>query len=657
MRRAFPLVLLTILLLVFPGCGTPRPGGRVLVLGLDGLDPRAVDLLVAEGKLPNFAKLKREGASGTLKSRQPLLSPVVWTTVATGKLPEQHGIGHFVALDPSGKEIPVTRTMRRVKALWNIASEAGKTVGVVGWWATWPPEPVRGFVVSDHTAYHFLFPQGAAGGEAATTWPPELRAEIAPLLRHPGDLRYEELRSFVDVSRERFDRPFDFADELSHFKWALATAMSYRDIGLDLWKKKSPRLEMVYIEATDSTAHLFGHLFRAQGLAGELAAQQRQYGRAVEEMYRFADRIVGDYLAAMDPETTLVVLSDHGFDLGVLPDDPSQTRDLRRVSERYHNEQGVLFLYGREVRKGTAVGGAGILDIAPTVLTLLGIPPAADMPGRVRRDALLPEARPARVATYEKKDGKGTAAPDAASPAGDPTADPALLAHLRSLGYLGSNPAREATRSPGSDRVLATLHFRNGEYREAARIYQQLLAQTPEDGGLHASLGAALGALGRYDEAEVELQKAIRLAPLRPEGYHDLAVLAERRGDRGRAVELYRKALLYDPRHEPSRQALERLTGDPRARPPASPAEQRAQELAGEAAEAARRGAYDEALTRLGEAGRLAPRSALVWQYRSNVAYLKGDRAGAIRALEKALELEPDNALFRSNLERLRKGG
>ncbi|MEA2692035.1 MAG: hypothetical protein QOJ16_1422, partial [Acidobacteriota bacterium] len=168
--RALPLVLLTALLLVFPGCGSPRPGGRVLVLGLDGLDPRAVDLLVSEGKLPNFARLKREGTAGTLQSRQPLLSPVVWTTVATGKLPEQHGIGHFVSLDPSGREIPVTCTMRRVKALWNIASEAGKTVGVVGWWATWPPEPVRGFVMSDHTAYHFLFPQGETGGEAATTW-------------------------------------------------------------------------------------------------------------------------------------------------------------------------------------------------------------------------------------------------------------------------------------------------------------------------------------------------------------------------------------------------------------------------------------------------------------------------------------------------------
>jgi tetratricopeptide (TPR) repeat protein len=482
---------------------------------------------------------------------------------------------------------------------------------------------------------------GSSGGGPANTWPPELQKEIAPLLRRPGDLRYEELEPFVDVSRERFDRSFDFADDLSHFKWALATAMSYRDVGLDLWRKKTPRLEMIYIEATDSTAHL----------SGELAEQQRQYGRAVEGMYRFADRLVGDCLAALDKNTTLVILSDHGFDLGVLPDDPSQTRDLRRVSERYHNEEGVLFLYGNRVRQGTAVAGAGILDLAPTLLTLLGVPPARDMPGRVLVDALESGPRPARIATYETKGEKGSGVPAASS--GDPAADPALLAHLRSLGYLGSGPAR----SPGSDRVLATLHFRNGQYREAAKIYARLLAQAPDDGGLHASLGATLGALGRYDEAEKELQQAIRLAPLRPEGYHDLAVLAERRGDRARAIELYRQALLYDPRHAPSRRALARLTGDSRARPPATDAERRAQEIAGEAAAAARRGAYDEALARLDEAERLYPRSALVWQYRANVDYLKGDRTGAIRALEKALELEPGNALFRANLDRLRPGG
>src|SRR5689334_21287380 len=176
-----------LLLLLLAGCARDRSPGRVLVLALDGVDPDVVDLLVSEGKLPNFARLRQEGASGRLISEKPLLSPIVWTTIATGKPPVRHGIGDFVAQDAqTGERRPVTSRMRRVSALWNLFSDAGRDVAVVGWWATWPPERVRGAVVSDHAAYHFLFPEGFTGEETGATWPPELAQEIAPLLQKPG---------------------------------------------------------------------------------------------------------------------------------------------------------------------------------------------------------------------------------------------------------------------------------------------------------------------------------------------------------------------------------------------------------------------------------------------------------------------------------------
>ncbi len=97
------------------------------MLGLDGLDPQAVDLLMSEGKLPSFARLRQDGAYGKLRASPPLLSPVLWTTIATGRPALEHGIGHFVSVDPaSGSEQPVTSSQRRVKALWNIASDAGQ---------------------------------------------------------------------------------------------------------------------------------------------------------------------------------------------------------------------------------------------------------------------------------------------------------------------------------------------------------------------------------------------------------------------------------------------------------------------------------------------------------------------------------------------------
>jgi predicted AlkP superfamily phosphohydrolase/phosphomutase/Flp pilus assembly protein TadD len=622
---------------------TPAERDRVIVLGIDGADPEVIDQLLAEGKLPNFARLRRDGAYGPLASSRPMLSPILWTTIATGRLPADHGIGHFVAVNAkTGERLPVTSQMRRVKAIWNLASDAGRTVGVVGWWATWPAETVLGAIVSDHTCYHFLFDEGAQGDVRAigTVHPPELHDEIAPLVRRPTDIGADEAAAFVNVPAADFERPFAFDDDLGHFRWALATADTYRRIGLRLWGRETPDLLLVYVEGVDSTSHLFGHLHRVAGLGGELAEQQRRYGGTVEAMYAYADGIVGDFLDGLDGRTTLVVLSDHGFELGALQDDPSKTRDMRRVSERFHRLDGILYLYGHQVRRGRRIDGATLLDVTPTVLALLGLPPAADMPGRVLDEAIT--APPiARVATHER----GPAGP-AASGAGDASVDPMVLERLRALGYLDAV-------SPLGDRNMAGMLFESGRYADAADAYRRLVDAEPESGSLRASLAAALASLGRYDEALAQLAEAIRLTPVNPEAHHNRAAIFERQGRREDAIAEYRAALRYDPSYEPSRRALDRLGVVVRDAAPGTPAEQLAATMAERASVAARKGSYDEALGLLDEAARIAPRFARVHQYRANVLYLMGNVAGARAALERALEIEPDNALYRANLERL----
>jgi tetratricopeptide (TPR) repeat protein len=418
---------------------------------------------------------------------------------------------------------------------------------------------------------------------------------------------------------------------------------SYRDVGLELWQSERPELMLAYFEGTDSTAHLFGHLFRARGLAGELAAQQKRFGHAVESVYESADRILGDFLAVLGRDTTLVVLSDHGFELGALHGDPSMTRDMRRVSERFHKMEGVLFLYGRGVRAYTRIDKPALLDVAPTILALLGLPASNDMPGRVLSDALTLGTPPPRVATYE------TPVAAAAADATDtPAVDAKILEHLESLGYLGAD-------SPRGDRNLAAMHFEAGRYEDAEREFAKLVAASPSDGSLHASLAGALGALGRYDEALAELDKAAALAPINPEVHHNRGVIYERLGRRDDAVAAYRTAVRYDPSYEPSRAALQRLTGSPTVMAPNTDAEKRAAALAEQAADAAKRGDYPEARRLIGEAVAAAPSYPLVYQYSANVAFLAGDRSAAIAALQKGLELEPGNALFRQNLRYLER--
>ena len=636
--------VLALALLVVTGCQRQSESGRVLVLGLDGMDPATVDLLMAEGKMPNFAKLRTDGAYGRLVSSKPLLSPIIWTTIATGKPPEQHHIGHFVAVnEKTGEQLPVTSQMRKVKALWNILSDAGRTVDVVGWWATWPAENVRGAVVSDHTCYHFLFDEGATGGAdlTGTIYPPALEPALRPMIKRPGDLTMDDVAPFVHVSAEELGRPFRFDDELSHFKWALATAKTYAAIGSYLWKTEKPDVLLLYIEGTDSVAHLFGHLFRAQGLAGELAAQQQRYGEAVEQMYLYADRLVGEMMALMDSRTTLVVLSDHGFELGALQDDPSKTRDMRRVSERFHRLEGILYLYGNHVKPRRQLDQPTILDVTPTLLALTGLSPARDMPGRVLSEGLDVGPAAAQVASYE------TGAQVANAAAGkDRNVDPAVLEHLRALGYLDA-------QSPKGDRNLAAVLFQEGKFVEAAQAYETLVRDNPDDAGLRASWAGALGALGRYDESLVQLNLAIDKEPLNPEAYHNRGVIYEKQGKRDAAVAEYRLALRYNPQYAPSQQALVRLTGTGMVNGPRDDAERRALVLAEQASQAARRGDYHGAMQTLDAAEKLAPRYALVYQYRSNVAFLMGDRERAKAALRTALEIEPDNALFKNNLQRL----
>jgi len=617
---------------------------RVLVLGIDGLDAEVVDQLVSEGRMPNFAGLKRQGAHGVLMSDPPMLSPILWTTMATGQTPDRHGIGSFaVGQTTDGEKQPVTSTMRRTKAVWNIASDLGRRVGVVGWWATWPPEEINGVMVSDHTCYHFLFGEGQSGAARTqnSIFPDDRAADLEALIRRPSDITFDEASRYINVEKAEFNREFDFADDVSHFRWALATADSYSRIGKRIWQADRPDLMMVYIEGTDSISHLFGHLFRAGSLAGDLAEQQRRYGHAVEEIYVYADQLVGEFMDLMDEETTLMVISDHGFKLGALHDDPTVTTSMKRVSEDFHDLDGIIYLGGHGVRPGAVIDNPRQIDITPTVLHLLGLPAAADMPGRVLADVLTGGSELARVDTYE--DGAGSVQVSQ----GDASVSREVIAHLEALGYLGGD------EEPAVNRAAADMLLNGKRFDEAAAAFASLIETDPENAALYLNLGVALSNLDRDDEAFKALERARELDPTNAMVFFNLGLLAERRGDTATAAEMFRTTLRYETTHESARARLEEITGRSRVYEPKNEAERQASDLAARAAQLTRQGAYPAASNLLDQAEKLAPELPLVHQYRANVAYLQGDLDGAISALERSLELEPGNERVRKNLETL----
>ena len=103
--------------------------------------------------MPNWKRLSSEGYTAKLRSFAPLISPILWTTAATGVPPDIHRVLDFQEVDPkTGRKVPISGLSRAVPAVWNLASAEGRKVGVVGWWATHPAEEVNGFFISDRAS-------------------------------------------------------------------------------------------------------------------------------------------------------------------------------------------------------------------------------------------------------------------------------------------------------------------------------------------------------------------------------------------------------------------------------------------------------------------------------------------------------------------------
>ena len=146
---------------------------RIIFLGLDGLDPRLTERYMAEGKLPNFSRLKERGSFHRLRTTFPALSPVAWSTFATGVSPAKHNIFDFLnrslktyipelsasKVRPARRALrigrlrlplsrPVVEMRRKSESFWKILGEhsVGSTILRVP--ITFPPEDFNGRLLS-----------------------------------------------------------------------------------------------------------------------------------------------------------------------------------------------------------------------------------------------------------------------------------------------------------------------------------------------------------------------------------------------------------------------------------------------------------------------------------------------------------------------------
>ena len=483
-----------------------RPGGPppVLWVGLDGVDWEFMDRLSAEGKLPNWSRLVSEGASYRLSSFMPILSPVVWTTIATGVGPDLHRVLDFQEVDPrTGQKVPITGESRAVPAVWNLASSRGLRVEVVGWWATHPAERVHGDFVSDR-ASPILYSAGPSPGVA---YPPALEETVERVVARDGPVSPSELAVFLDMDRATIEAALASGEGMNNKVVALsrilgATRVTQR-LARELYDRDHPDLAAVYFEGTDEIGHVFAP-FTPPKMDCVSDADYARYHRAAEAYFGVVDRILGQWMRrAREDGATLIVNSDHGFRWG-------GDRTCERSSQGWstaafwHRMEGVLVAWGARVRPAGERGPASVFDMAPTVLALLGLPADPAMPGRPVLGAFRDVSPPAKAKVLAscrvERVPSSAISPERASE---------FTKKLRALGYLsgGEDSSPAVAPAPGAARPGIT----EGGYNNLG-LYER---DTRHD--LRA--------------AEADFRKALEIRP----GYHspmfNIAVLHKMRGE------------------------------------------------------------------------------------------------------------------------------
>jgi predicted AlkP superfamily phosphohydrolase/phosphomutase len=262
---------------------------RVLIVGLDGATFDVITPLVKAGRMPNLASLIAAGAHGILHSTIPPITPTAWTSFATGVNPGKHGVFDFQRPAPGTYDFrPVPAHQHEYKSLWRLASEAGKRVVALDVPFTYPPEPVNGCLICGY---------GMPVGEStAFTWPPNLGEELKESC---GAFRPAVLEQLPNL-RSEFFREWDEV---------LANRV---DVADHLWSRVNWDIYMIVLGSIDNVQHVLWNYLEPHH-ADYYAPRANRYRDLLSEHYERADGFLGSLLKRTEDDTTVLVMSDHGF--------------------------------------------------------------------------------------------------------------------------------------------------------------------------------------------------------------------------------------------------------------------------------------------------------------------------------------------------------
>lgn len=531
-----------------------RLAKRALLIGWDAADWKIISPLVDAGEMPTLSALIDNGTMGEIATLNPPLSPILWTSIATGKRAFKHGIRGFVEpIEAAPGVRAVSSTSRSCKAIWNILHQSGLTPHAVGFFASHPAEPIRGVCISNQFAES---PPKAP----EDNWPlpgesvhPVSKVEAFRELRvHPSEIGDDVLREFIprldEIDRSRDERPAKLAA-------ALAKAATIQAATTTILENEPWDFIATYFDAIDVVSHHFMP-FHPPRMPNVSERDFELYQHVITGIYKFHDLMLARIIELVGPEVTIIILSDHGFHSDHLrpvadptahhANDPAVDAAMDAA---WHRPLGVLFMRGPHIRPDDRIFGATLLDITPTILTMFGLPVGQDMDGNVLVPAFDCQIEIERIESWDSVEGDaGMHAPGKRE---QPFDQAAVMQHLVDLGYIDAldqdakKNADVAVREGNYN--LAVSYMEAGRLNDACRLLEPLYEANPDEPRFATPLARSLHFLGQPQRASDIIERLIARHPDLPDAALLLAAVRFNLGRQQEAIDLLSQAAARNP--------------------------------------------------------------------------------------------------------------
>ncbi len=445
--------------------------------------------------MPNLERFVSGGRTASLQVFRTTISPMVWTTLATGAEPPDHGVLDFFEIDPaSGQQVPVTSRSVRVPPYWEIASRKGQRVGVVNYWATYPAEDLSGFVISDRVSPALTDPDPKQLSSAF--YPPSEGARLREVLAGvpaPGPADLQSLGQLTNAEIAGKEGPM--------LTKLLRNTASVEALAEDFYDRLGPQSLALYFLGTDEIAHMFGRE-TAPRLPCVSPQDFARLSEIVPRYYARMDEFLGRWMERAEKDgADLLLVSDHGFLWGNRRSCGGNPLEFRSAGAA-HRPIGVAAAWGKDVLASPERAAISVFDVEPTIAAVLGLPVDRKASGTARTEWFRDVPAPAREDLW-KTFPRPRRLPFIA-PAQDEYAQ-----RLRTLGYLTGQSSSSAGPLHGDAPGWTATGWLNlgnywnaaGKRAEAVGAFRKSLELWPGYAAAQVDLAAVLIDLGRIPEA------------------------------------------------------------------------------------------------------------------------------------------------------------